>query len=131
MAEDERKEGPMSARLALAGALAVTAAWLAAGSAAAQEATSAVGPPATCQVAPRSPEELAVIVAVASPVAELDSVDTAAGLPRGKPADAETAAAITNAAREFAGCLNAADYPRLLALMTERSVRGVVEQWGA
>ena len=58
-------------------------------------------------------------------------MDTAADLPRGKPADAETAAAITDAAREFAGCLNAADYPRLLALMTERSVRGVVEQWGA
>jgi hypothetical protein len=126
MAEDERKEGPMSARLALAGALAVTAAWLAAGSAAAQEATSAVGPPATCQVAPRSPEELAVIVAVASPVAELDSVDTAADLPRGEPA-----AAIADAASEYASCFNAADYPRVLALMSERVVRGTVEQWGA
>jgi hypothetical protein len=121
----------MSARLALAGALAVTAAWLAAGSAAAQEATSPVGPPATCQVAPRSPEELAVIVAAASPVAEFRSVRRAADLPQGEPADAETAAAIADAAGEYAACLNAADYPRVLALMTERLVRGAVQQWGA
>jgi hypothetical protein len=89
-----------------------------------------VGPPAACQVAPRSPDELAAIVAAASPVPEFRSVDVAADLPRGEPADAETAAAITDAAREFAGCLNAADYPRLLALMSERSIGGVVEQWG-
>ena len=134
MAEDEQEEGAMSKRLLLAGALATTAAWLAAGPAAAQEATSAVGPPAACRVAPRPPDELAAIVAAASPVPEFPSVDTsvdtAADLPRGEPADAETAAAITDTAREFAGCLNAADYPRLLALMTERVVRGTVEQWG-
>jgi hypothetical protein len=108
----------------------VTAAWLAVGSAAAQEATSVVGQPAACRVAPRPPEELAAIVAAASPVAEFRSVDVAADLPRGEPADAETAAAITDAAREFAGCLNAADYPRVLALMSEQSIGSVVEQWG-
>jgi hypothetical protein len=113
-----------------AGALVATAAWLAAGPATAQEATSAARSPATCRVAPRRPEELAAIVAAASPVPEFRSVRRAADLPQGEPADAETAAAIADAAGEYAACLNAADYPRLLALMTERSVRGVVEQWG-
>ncbi len=120
----------MPSRLILAGALAATAAWLAASPAAVQEPTPAAQPPAACRVAPRPPDELAAIVAAASPVPEFRSVDVAADLPRGEPADAETAAAITDAAREFAGCLNAADYPRLLALMSERSIGGVVEQWG-
>jgi hypothetical protein len=120
----------MPSRLILAGALAATASWLAAGPAAAQEPTPAARPPAACRVAPRPSEELAAIVAAASPVAEFRSVDAADDLPQGEPADAETAAAISDAAREYAGCLNAADYPRLLALMTERSVRNFVQQWG-
>jgi hypothetical protein len=131
MAEDEREEGAMSGRLVLAGALAATAAWLAVGPAAAQEATPATQPPAACRVAPRPSEELAAIIAVASPVAEFRSVDAAADLPRGEPAGAETAADITDAAREYAGCLNAADYPRLLALMTKRVVRSFVQQRGS
>ena len=88
MAEDACEERAMSRRLVLAGALAATAAWLAAAPAAAQEATSAVGPPAECQVAPRSPDELTAIVAAASPVVEFRSVDTANDLPQGEPADA-------------------------------------------
>jgi hypothetical protein len=130
MAEDAREEGAMPRRLILVGALAATAAWVAAGPAAAQEATPVVQPPTACRVAPRPAEELAAIVAVASPVPEFRSVDTAADLPQGEPADAETVAAITDAATEYAGCINAVDYPRLLALMSERSVGGVIEEWG-
>jgi hypothetical protein len=90
-------------------------------------------PPTTCTVEPRTEEEVAALVATATPTPEPDEgaatdrdewADSPGELPQGEPADLETVAQITAAAREFAACLNATDWPRSLALMTGRSIAG-------
>jgi hypothetical protein len=89
-------------------------------------------PPTPCTVQPRTEAEVAAIVA-ATPTPGIDDgldpdgwAPSPADLPRGESADPETVAAVTAAAREFAGCINAADVPRWLALMTDRSLPEVV-----
>ncbi len=91
----------------------------------------AIGP-TPCAVEPRTAEEVAALVAAATPApGHADATPVAApaadNSPAGAPADAETVAAITAVAREFGGCLVAEDWPRWLALMTDDAVRSVVD----
>ncbi len=80
---------------------------------------------------------MAALVASASPTPGGDEgrdsdgwADSPADLPQGEPADPGTVAAVTAVAREFAGCLNAGDFPRWLALLTDRALPEVVEPDG-
>ncbi len=120
---------------ALARSLAVTALLALATALAAPVAVPAAQrkklPPTTCTVEPRTEEQVAALIAAATPtpkpaegaVSGSDEwADSPADLPQGEPADHETVAQITVAAREFAACLNAADWPRWLALLTDRSI---------
>ena len=94
-------------------------------------------PPTPCTVQSRTEAEVAALVAAASPTPGGDEgrapdrwASSPADLPQGEPADLETGAAVTAAAREFAGCINAADLPRWLALLTDRALPEVVEPDG-
>ena len=94
-------------------------------------------PTTPCTVQSRTEAEVVALVAAASPTPGDDEglapdgwASSPADLPRGEPTDPETVAAITAAAREFAGCINAADFPRWLALMTDRALLKVVEPEG-
>jgi hypothetical protein len=92
-------------------------------------------PPTPCTVQPRTEAEVATLVAAATPGGEEGRdpdgwADSPADLPQGDPADPETVAAVTAAAREFAGCLNAGDLPRWLALMTDRLLPEAVASFG-
>lgn len=78
--------------------------------------------PTPCRVAPRTQAEVERIVAAAGPPREPRFADEPSALPVGEPADRETVAAITALEREFAGCIKAFDYPRWLALQTDRVV---------
>jgi hypothetical protein len=86
--------------------------------------------PTACTVTPRSVDVVATPAAATlvaeSPVGvshESDGwIGGSADLPPGEPADPETVAQITAVARELAGCLNAADEPRLAALLTDAAV---------
>jgi hypothetical protein len=95
-------------------------------------------PPTPCTVQPRTETEVAALVAAATLTPGVDEgrdpdgwASSPADLPQGEAADPETVAAVTAVAREFAGCLNAADFPRWLALMTDRALPEVVEPDGA
>jgi hypothetical protein len=94
-------------------------------------------PPTPCTVQPRTEAEVAALVAAATPTAGVDEgrdpdgwASSPADLPQGEAADPETVAAVTAVAREFAGCLNAANFPRWLALLTDRALPEVVEPDG-
>jgi hypothetical protein len=114
--------------LAVAGLMALAVALC--GPAASVSAQRAKQAPTACTVEPRTPEAISALVAAATPVAEpADAVSdpetwaaSPADLPHGEPADLRTVAEITAVAREYAGCLNAGDMPRLAALMTDRSI---------
>lgn len=81
-----------------------------------------VAPPRDCTVAPRPVEDFAVPAGTPTPRQGSAGVDEAA-LP-GTPADPATVEAITAVAREFTACLNAGDYRRLAALMTDDAFSG-------
>jgi hypothetical protein len=94
-------------------------------------------PPTPCTVQPRTEAEVAALVAAATPTPGVDEgrdsdgwASSPADLPQGEAADPETVAAVTAVAREFAGCLNAANFPRWLALLTDRALPEVVEPDG-
>jgi hypothetical protein len=90
--------------------------------AAAQDATPA--PPEACVVAPLTPEELEAIAAgETSSFATPTLTDVPFGAPDGEPADAETTEAFTAVVRESWACLNAGDWPRFFALLTEDEMR--------
>jgi hypothetical protein len=96
--------------------------------AAAQDATPPAGPevpaPEECVVEPRTPEELEAIASGSSSgFATPPLTDVPFGAPDGEPADAETAAAFTAVVRESWACLNAGDWPRFFALLTEDEMR--------
>ena len=88
--------------------------------------------PAECRVAPRSPENIAALLATpialpgATPPAVAGRVGSEDDLPRGAPADAETVAAVAEVERHLAACLNAGDLPRLLALLTDDAARALL-----
>lgn len=94
-------------------------------------------PPTPCTVQPRTEADIAALVAAAptTPGGDEERASDAwatspADLPQGELADPATVAAVTAAAREFAGCLNAGDIPRWLALMTDRLLPKVVGSFG-
>ena len=76
--------------------------------------------PAPCRVEPRTQAEVERIVSETGPGP--GAAASAADLPAGEPADRATVAAIVALERELAGCLNAFDYPRWLALQTAGAV---------
>lgn len=91
--------------------------------------TSALGDAVACAVAPMPPERRRVLLEVglaarATPIVPPSGATavpgTATPLP-GEPADPETVAAITAAARDFTACSNAGDLPATLALMTDET----------
>jgi hypothetical protein len=109
---------------------------------AAQPAPAAAQPealaPAACAVEPRPDDEVAGLVP--GPHEPLpDAATPAAGGQedglvdrfQGEPADPETAAEVGNALAQYAGCLNANDRPRLLALLTDRFAAEVWAAWDA
>ena len=78
--------------------------------------------PSECRVEPRTMESL--LAAVATPAAgtpaDASSSPVAA---EGEPADADTTAAVVAAAREVFACLNAGDFLRAYALLTDEALR--------
>jgi hypothetical protein len=79
--------------------------------------------PTACRAEPRRRDEVEALLADATPIGDDRWADGPEELPQGQPVDAVTVEAISDAAREFAGCVNATDYPRWLALMTDDSIR--------
>jgi hypothetical protein len=86
--------------------------------------------PAECTVAPRSVTDMAALLATTTagdhaPTRDLP-VGTEGQVPRGEPADEETAREINDVERQFSACYNADDLPRLLALLTDDAGRGLL-----
>jgi hypothetical protein len=78
--------------------------------------------PAECQVAPRSIDSIASVLA--TPVAGTPMVVTPENdRTAGQPADAETVEAVMTLAREATACGNVGDYRRVFALYTENGLR--------
>ena len=96
-------------------------------------------PPTACTAEPRPVEDVAALVAAATPAVEPTEraapadvgEDLPSVLPEGEPADPEIVAEVTAAALEFAGCRNVDDGSRRLALMTDRLAAEVVGSEGA
>jgi len=92
-------------------------------------ATSLVPAPEECTVEPISVERLSRLMAApdASPITETEASPFASPapfvMPEGQEADAATTAAITAAVREYVACVNAGDYARVMALMSDRLIR--------
>ncbi len=87
--------------------------------AASPEATRDIPAPSECQVEPRSIDDIQALIptAAATPLAS-PTADT--GTPTaGEPAPDDVAAGVAATAREFIACVNAGDYPRLFALMSD------------
>lgn len=78
--------------------------------------------PSECRVAPRSAESVETILATAgTPSPELD-VENEGDLPRGRVAPIDTVAEVVAVEREYAACYNAAEWPRLLALIADETL---------
>lgn len=93
---------------------------------AAPVSTSRPTDPAACQVTPRAIplyEALALLPA-GTPSPDEDPPDPPATVPTGQPADEATVAAVSATMREYTACLNAGDYRRLFALVTDDYLRG-------
>ena len=93
---------------------------------AAQDASPPAGmefpDPAECTVEPRSVDELrALIQQAATPAAQVSPAQAAP--PSGEPADEETAAEINATWREFLACINANDFPRIFAFISDEKLR--------
>jgi hypothetical protein len=117
----------VSARFAFSLALAMMLLAILVPQTAAQEATPAgtdraafVPAPEECTVEPRSAESLATLAtpSAATPAA-MGELEIPFGAPDGEAADPETTAAVTALIRQTWACLNAGDYARFLALMTD------------
>ena len=98
----------------------------------AQEATPAAGrdvpAPEECTVEPRSAESLTGVFATpaaGTPMAERTPPAVPFGAPDGEAADPATAEAVTAVVRQEWACVNANDFPRLLALYTDDLIRRV------
>jgi ketosteroid isomerase-like protein len=96
--------------------------------------TPVVPDPAECRVAPRSLASLQALETTPPPaptaVTWPPDVPSEADLPQGPPADPATARAIAAVAREYVACVNAWDLPRLLALVSDDSLRRSVAAEG-
>jgi hypothetical protein len=82
--------------------------------------TAAAAEP-TCAVAPRTADEVvALLFPDGTPAAGATSAATVeVGLPLGAPADPATAAAVEATVREFVACVNAGEFGRFLALLSD------------
>jgi hypothetical protein len=91
----------------------------------AQEAPSQIGPiipPASaCTVEPRTAAELVALFANATP-ADPMPVSTTATITIGEPADAASAEQVTALIYQAVACLNAGDFGRFFALMTDHAI---------
>jgi hypothetical protein len=82
--------------------------------------------PEECTVEPLSPEELEAIASAepdAAAFATPSLPNVPFGAPDGEAADAETTAAFAEVVRESWACLNAGDWARFFALLTEADIR--------
>ena len=83
--------------------------------------------PAGCTVEPRTVEELRALfrAAAATPAADASPAarPTPAALPAGEPADDQTVAEVDAAWREFIACINAGDFRRTFALVSDDKLR--------
>ena len=102
-------------------ALSIVISGAVAGASASAQPATIFPDPSECDVDPRSVDAVEAIVAVATPTEHL-LVDHEDQLPQGRPADAETVTDITAVARTYVACLNAADWPRAFALLSEQAV---------
>jgi len=84
--------------------------------------------PRECNVEPRSQRTVEAIIASGTPTPRLFA-EWEDQLPQGEVADSATVNQIVAAARTYVACLNASDWPRVLALQTERGVRDVLNAW--
>ena len=91
----------------------------------AQDTPSQVGPivpqAASCTVEPRTADELRALFSTASP-ADPVAMSMTATIVIGEPADPVSAQHVTETIHQAFACLNAGDYGRFLAMMTDRSV---------
>jgi hypothetical protein len=91
----------------------------------AQDAPSQIGPitpPASaCTVEPRTAAELVALFANATP-ADLVPVSTTATITIGQPADAASAQQVTALIHQAVACLNAGDFGRFFALLTDHAI---------
>lgn len=88
----------------------------------------AVPSPSECNVEPRTLAAVESIVAAGTP-APRTFAEREDQLPQGVPADDQTVAQITLAARSYVACLNATAWPQVLALQTEQGIRDVLDSW--
>jgi hypothetical protein len=91
----------------------------------AQDVPSQIGPftpqASACTVDPRTADELLVIFATASPVDPV-TMNGAVTIVMGEPADPVSAQHVTSTIHQAFACLNAGDYGRFLALMSEQVI---------
>jgi hypothetical protein len=91
----------------------------------AQDAPSQIGPitpPAsTCTVGARTAEELVALFANAAPTDPMPD-STTATITIGKPADAASAQQVTALIHQAIACLNAGDFGRFFALLTDHAI---------
>jgi hypothetical protein len=73
-----------------------------------------------CRVEPRTIEELRALYATATPVVE--NAAPSRTVPTGHPADEATAAAVVATVHEAFACLNAGDFLRFFALLTNNAL---------
>jgi hypothetical protein len=91
----------------------------------AQDAPSQIGPvippAADCTVEPRTAAELVALFAGATP-ADPMPVTTTATINLGEPADAASAQQVTALIHQAVACLNAGDFGRFFALLTDHAI---------
>lgn len=84
--------------------------------------------PSICTATPRTRDEVAAILADGTTPAESPSVEHESDLPKGEPVDPETATQVVEISLQFVACLNAADWPRWLGMMTDNAIRQVGDE---
>ncbi len=93
----------------------------------AQEATPVPGlivpDPAECTIAPRSVEDLGVLLATPATGTNAAATATPVTIPLGQAADAAIVAEITRTTRETFACFSAGDFLRVLGLITDDALR--------
>lgn len=91
----------------------------------AQDVPSQVGPvkpsPALCTVEPRTVDELTALFAGATPTDPVD-LSTSATIHFGQPANPEAAQHVTALIHQAFACLNAGDFGRFMALMSDQVI---------
>jgi hypothetical protein len=87
--------------------------------AASPEATRDIPAPAECQIEPRSVDDIRDLLVATAGTPVATPAASSATPQAGEPAPDDIVAGVAATSREFIACINAGDYPRLFALMTE------------